>query len=129
MRNITLEELGELLKRIRKEKGLTQKEVAERIQVGQSIISDWEKGTRNPGFLGIYKLCQLFDMTLDELLGIEKKKYVTLIVSRDDLEKLRSALQEYEAALNFIFPDQNTTLHLKWAEHKQLIELLLLNAE
>lgn len=55
--------------------------------------------------------------------------YVTLIVSRDDIEELRAALQEYEAALDFIFPDHNTTLHHKWAEHKRRIERFLLNAE
>lgn len=129
MKEITSQELGNILRRVRKEKGLTQKEVAEKIEVGRSIISEWEKGTRNPGFFGIYKFCQVFDMTIDELLGVEKKKYITFIVSRDDIHKLRTKLQEYEKALNFIFPEKNTTLHHKWAEHKQFIERLLLNAE
>ncbi len=129
MENITLENLGKILKQRRKEQGYTQKQVAEGIQVDQSIVSDWERGTASPAFINIYKLCQFFDMTLDELFGVEKKKYLNLIVSRDDITKLHTTLQEFEEALNFIFSSQDTRLHHKWAEIKRLFELLLLNAE
>ena len=129
MENITLEELGKILKQKRKEKGLTQKDVAQATQIDQSIISSWERGTRSPSFLNIHKLCQLLDITIDELLGVEKKKLVTLMVSRDNIEKINTTLREFEETLNFIFPGQDSALHHKWAEHKRLIELLLLNAE
>lgn len=129
MENITLQNLGNILKQRRKEKGYTQKQVAEGIQVDQSIVSDWERGAASPVFINIYKLCQFFDMSLDELLGVEKKKYLNLIVSRDDINKLHTTLQEFEEALNFIFPNPDTKLHHKWAEIKRLFELLLLNTE
>lgn len=129
MRDITSEELGQILKKTRKQKGLTQEEVAEKIHVARGVISEWESGKRNPGLLSIYKLCQLFDMTLDELLGIEKKRYITLTVSRDNIEKLHSTIQKVEEALTFIFPNQPTKLHQEWADHKRMIELFLLNAE
>ncbi|MBN1662734.1 MAG: helix-turn-helix transcriptional regulator [Deltaproteobacteria bacterium] len=129
MENITLEDLGKILKQKRKEKGLTQKDVAEATQIDQSIISSWERGTRNPSFLNIHKLCQLLDITIDELLGLEKRKLVTLTVSQENIEKLQSTIKEYEETLRFIFPSQDSALHHKWAEHKRLIELLLLNTE
>jgi transcriptional regulator with XRE-family HTH domain len=129
MENITLEDLGKILKQKRKEKGLTQKDVAEATQIDQSIISSWERGTRSPSFLNIHKLCQLLDLSIDELLGVEKKKLITLTVSQENLEKLQLMLKEYEETLNFIFPSQDSALHHKWMEHKRLIELLLLNAE
>ena len=81
MENITLEELGKILKQKRKEKGLTQKAVAEATQIDQSIISSWERGTRSPSFLNIHKLCQLYETTVDELLGEGKKKLITLMVN------------------------------------------------
>lgn len=129
MENITLEELGKILKQRRKEKGITQKDVAERLQVEQSLVSSWERGLRSPSFLNIYKLCQLFDITLDEMLGLGKPQYITLTLNRNDVKKFHSTLQEYEEALNFIFPGQDTTLHHKWTEVKRLFELLLLNME
>lgn len=128
MRDITADELGAILKRARKQKGFTQEEVAEKIQVARGVISEWESGKRNPGLLSIYKLCQLFDMTLDELLDI-KKEYITLTVSRENIEKLHSTIQKVEEALTFIFPNQETKLHHEWSNLKQLIEFLLLNTE
>ncbi len=125
MKEITSENLGTILKKVRKEKGLTQKDVAEGIHVDQSVISSWERGTGNPTFLNVYKLCQFFDMTIDELLGIErKKKPITLIITQDVIEKLFSVTQEFEEALAFIFPTQETKLHQKWEEMKQIHDLL-----
>ena len=69
-----------------------EKDVAEGIYVDQSVISSWERGTGNPTFLNVYKLCQFFDVTMDELLGIErKKKPITLIITQDVIEKLFEA--------------------------------------
>ncbi len=126
---MTLEDLGSILKNFRKERGLTQKEVAEKIHVARNTISKWEDGTLNPGFLHIYNLCQAFDITIDELLGTEKKKYITLIVSQDDIEKFHTTIQKFEETLTFIFPTQDTKLQHQWAELKRIIELFLLNTE
>ncbi len=81
MQEITLENLGSILKKIRKEKCPTQQEVAEGIHVEQSVIYSWERGAGNPYFITIYKLCRSFGMSLDEFLGIEKKKHYTLTIS------------------------------------------------
>ena len=128
MENISLVTLGKILKQRRKEKGFMQREVAEKIGTEQSIVSNWERGIRSPSFLDIYKLCQILDLTLDELLGI-KKQHVTFTVNRETLEKLRVTLREYEEAIDFIFPVQDTKLHHKWTELKQLFEVLLMSAE
>ncbi len=129
MRDITSEELGDILRKIRKQKGFTQEEVAEKIQVARGVISEWESGKRNPGLLSIYKLCQFFDMTLDELLGLEKNTYITLTVGRNDIEKLHTTIQKFEETLTFIFPTQDTKVQHQWAELKRIIELFLLNSE
>lgn len=128
MQEITLENLGTILKKIRKEKGFTQKEVAEGIQVNQSLISGWENGTYSPTFLNIYKLCQFFGMTVDEILGIDKKQYVTLVVNRDMIEKLFSTFGEFEDGLAFILPSQETKLHQTWEEIKQIIRFVFYSA-
>ena len=88
------------------------------------MISGWERGTGNPSFLNIYKLCQFFDTTLDEFLGVEKQTHVTLIVNQDIIEKLFATIHEFEDALAFIFPTQETKLHQKWDEIKQIIKFV-----
>lgn len=63
--------LGEKIKRLRKENGLNQTQLAERIGVDKSAISFWENGINEPKANYITKLALLFNISADYLLGIE----------------------------------------------------------
>lgn len=67
--------IGEHLKTARKKAGLTQREVA--IQLGlnrKNTISDWETNTSVPDLQYVLQLVLLYDVTADELLGVETMK-------------------------------------------------------
>jgi transcriptional regulator with XRE-family HTH domain len=70
---LTQEKFGQILKAFRKRQGLTQKELAQKINISQATISTWEEGTKDPGFSNILQICEAFQITVDELLGLEKK--------------------------------------------------------
>lgn len=57
------------LKSLRLEAGLTQKEVAQKLKIGQNSYSNWENGTRKPIFPTIEKLADFFNVSTDYLLG------------------------------------------------------------
>ncbi|MFS9152402.1 helix-turn-helix transcriptional regulator [Streptococcus infantis] len=59
------------LKTLRKEKKLTQKELAEQIGIKQNSYSDWETGKNEPSLENLIKLADLFEVSLDCLLGRE----------------------------------------------------------
>lgn len=61
--------LGERLAFLRKNAGLTQTEVANRLQVGQNSYSNWENGVRTPIYPIIEKLAEFFGVTPDSLRG------------------------------------------------------------
>lgn len=61
------------LKTLRLQDGLTQGELAERIGVGKSTISMWEKGDRTPSLEMLETLADFFNVSLSELWGDEKK--------------------------------------------------------
>lgn len=61
--------LGERLVFLRKNAGLTQAEVADRLQVGQNSYSNWENGVRTPIYPIIEKLADFFGVTPDSLRG------------------------------------------------------------
>jgi transcriptional regulator with XRE-family HTH domain len=66
-------EIGERLARLRKERGVSQIEMAERLGVSQPVISEYERGTvRLHGEL-IVKLAGILRVSADELLGLEKE--------------------------------------------------------
>ncbi|MGX9844652.1 helix-turn-helix domain-containing protein [Streptococcus iniae] len=60
------------LKALRKQKKLTQKELAEQIGIKQNSYSDWETGKNEPSLDNIIKLAKIFNTTTDELLGLDK---------------------------------------------------------
>lgn len=67
--------LGERLAKLRKEKGLSQEEVADKINVTRQTVSKWELDQSLPDFDRIMPLCKLYGISSDELLtgNIEQK--------------------------------------------------------
>ncbi len=59
---------AENLKTLRKSKGMTQKELADKVGVDQRTISAWEKGVCEPGFQMLAHLCEIFGETFDSIL-------------------------------------------------------------
>ncbi|MGM9850030.1 MAG: helix-turn-helix domain-containing protein [Bacilli bacterium] len=66
--------IGEKLYELRKEKNLSQEEVADKLNVTRQTISKWETNQSTPDFDKIKPLCELYEITADELLTGEKKE-------------------------------------------------------
>ena len=60
--------VGTNFARVRREKGLTQEQVAERSGFSQQYISGLERGRRNPTIVSIYELAQALGVSYLELL-------------------------------------------------------------
>ncbi len=75
------------LRKIRKEYGMTMKDLADKIGVSESAISQYENGKREPGYETLIKLACLFNVSADYLLGIEEKDDMS--ISEKDLELLK----------------------------------------
>ena len=67
MKNFT-----EKLREVRNVKGLSQQKAAEAIGITRSAYSNYEQGLREPDLNTLKKICLLFDISSDYLLGIEK---------------------------------------------------------
>lgn len=57
------------LKRIRKRRGLTQKQLAEAIGIKWTALSEYERGTRKPNYTIVAKLCKALGVPLYEILS------------------------------------------------------------
>ena len=62
---------GNRILELRKEKGLSQKEFAEKLNVTDKAVSKWERGLNFPDLFVIEKIATEFDVSLVELLGLE----------------------------------------------------------
>lgn len=71
--------IGQFIKSLRKENSLTQREVAERLNVSEKTISKWETGNGMPEVSIMLPLCKLFGISINELLSgerLDEKQYV-----------------------------------------------------
>lgn len=62
---------GQVIKKVRKEKGMTKEDVARALNVKTSEISQYESGKRLPRLNTFLMLLDLFNLTADEALGRE----------------------------------------------------------
>ena len=60
--------LGEILKELRSEHGMTQEFVAESLGVSRQAVSKWENGTSEPSTSNLIAIAKLFEIPPEELL-------------------------------------------------------------
>lgn len=63
-------DLANKLLELRKKKGLSQEEVADQLGVSRQTVSKWETGVSTPDFDKIGPLCELYEISTNELLNI-----------------------------------------------------------
>lgn len=87
------------LNKYRKQKGLSQEELAFRLGVSRQSVSKWESGQSTPELERIIEIADLFGISLDELIGHESNDYVT--VDREELRSVVRHLFTYEYKSKF----------------------------
>ena len=64
--------ISQRLKKLRKIKRLSQQKVADFLGISRSAYSNYEQGIREPDITTIRKLCTLYGISADCLIGIDK---------------------------------------------------------
>ena len=90
------ETMGQIIKRLRKERGYTQEELAEQIGVTFQAVSKWENDTGMPDISQIIPLATVFDDSTDVLFGMygtnnaeEVQKIISKAQSHISYRKIR----------------------------------------
>ena len=95
------EYFNENLKWAREQKGLSQKDVAEKIGVAKSTYSLYESGNREPNVQTIKKIANVLDVSADELLGIDAGS-TTIAAHFDGEEYTEEQLERIKEFAKFI---------------------------
>lgn len=85
--------IGKFIKELRKEKNMTQKELAEKLGVTANAVGNWENGRRMPDYSLLNDLCSILDTNINELLSGERLKENNYKIKYD--ENLENILKEY----------------------------------
>ncbi len=66
------EKIGKFISKLRKEKNMTQQELADKLGVTDRAISHWENGRRLPDYSLLKDLCDVLSISINELFSGEK---------------------------------------------------------
>ena len=66
------QEYHSILKKIRKEKGFTQGEIASYLNISRQAISQWERGISYPDMDNLILLCKLYKVNISDLTPLEE---------------------------------------------------------
>jgi transcriptional regulator with XRE-family HTH domain len=75
------------LKQLRKSSDYTQGDLSRKLNVPISTYSNWEQGTRNPDYEKLIQLADIFDCTVDYLIG------------RTNIKNVEISIDEYSAVI------------------------------
>ena len=67
--------IGKFIAECRKQKSLTQMQLAEKLGITDKAISKWERGVAMPDTSIMIELCDILSISVNELLSGEKNKY------------------------------------------------------
>ena len=90
---------GELLKQLRKEKNMTQEQLAEKFYVSGRTVSRWETGSNMPDLGILVELADFYDVDIREIIDGERKSEIMNAETKDTLKKVA----EYTAEKNKYF--------------------------
>ena len=83
-------ELNEKLQELRKQKRLTQEELAKSLYVSRTAISKWEAGRGYPSIDSLKSIAKFFGVTIDELLSSDE----LLIIAEEDTKQKKNHFRD-----------------------------------
>lgn len=112
------------LKNIRKEWNLTQKELADSLNIAQSTIAMYENGKREPDTANLNKIADFFKVTTDFLLGRSHSPKLTAEEEIDIAVDLERTIEQLRTNKGLKFDgepiDEETILYLKASLEKSI---------
>lgn len=87
------ERTGQLITELRKEKGLTQKQLADALNVTDKAVSKWERGLSFPDISMLEPISEVLGISIMEILAGERQEESDTI-SREEAQKIVSASVE-----------------------------------
>ncbi len=66
--------VGKRIRELRKNSGMTQQQLAQKLGISNSAVGMYEQGRREPDGEMLLRLCKVFDVSADELLGKDRKR-------------------------------------------------------
>lgn len=92
-------DFGDILKKLRKNRGQTQKELGSRLGLSKAVISKYENGMGYPTFDVLIRMANEFGVTTDYLLGVGHGKTVDVSgLTESQIDTVHNIIAEFNKA-------------------------------
>lgn len=95
-------EFNEKLQELRKNKGLTQEELAEALYVSRTAVSKWESGRGYPNIDSLKEISKFFSVTIDDLLSSERIIHIAERENKSNIQNICDFLFGITDLLNIL---------------------------
>lgn len=106
----SMQEIGKRILNLRKDRNMTQVELADYLGISYQAVSSWERGNSMPDIAKIPELAELFQVSINELIGSSKVVNAVLNSDAAQWKDESFAEEEIEEAIPILKPAQITEL-------------------
>ena len=99
------QKIGSFLRKLRKEKNLTQEQLAEQLNVSGRTVSRWETGSNMPDISILVELADFYEVSIPEIIDGERKSEIM----NEEVKETALKLSDYAEAIN-----QRIRMRLFW---------------
>ena len=87
--------IGSFLKELRKEKNITQEQLAEQLNVSGRTVSRWETGNNMPDISLLVEISELYDVSIPEIINGERKSEN---MNKEEVKEVAKSMSDYALA-------------------------------
>lgn len=99
------------IRQIRKSRNLSQQDIANKLDVNQTSVSQWERGVTMPNISTLSKLCEILETSSDYLLGISDDVITKQWEDKSTVDDIEKVIQNIIKTSQKISPDNQKILY------------------
>jgi transcriptional regulator with XRE-family HTH domain len=101
-----MKSIGRKIAMLRKEKNLTQMELADMLNISYQAVSNWERGETMPDISKLPELAQIFNHSIDEILGNQQSTKIIENIIEDNLIEDEISMEDFKSVAPLLKPTQ-----------------------
>ena len=101
-----MKSIGRKIAMLRKEKNLTQMELADMLNISYQAVSNWERGETMPDISKLPELAQIFNHSIDEILGNQQSTKIIKNIIGDNLIEDEISVEDFKSVAPLLKPTQ-----------------------
>lgn len=131
MEDVDSEKIGVFIIKMRREKGLSQNELADLLHVSTRTLRHWEKGESLPSMQDVVNLCNIFDVTLLEVFegktNKERFEKPVFVEVNEGVKQVNDTVARTDIVINRLEKKVSKLYEEKNDQQKYLLKLLLVH--